>query len=176
MAPVCELNSPWVWQYKNGVRVKLMLGNSIVEGMARRAIEKKYDLKMTKYSKYWDIAPLMIDSTDSLRCAIHPNSLVMVFRFKCSPQEQAQKIAKLLAEGEYEIEVAFYLASFRQMSTNFVSITCDQMKAVAATAAADGGNTNVPKRIYSESADFKPEVHSAGMEETFISLMKQDES
>ncbi|CAF4190993.1 unnamed protein product, partial [Rotaria magnacalcarata] len=34
----------------------------MIEEVARKAIEKKYDLKLAEYSKYWDIAPLMIDS------------------------------------------------------------------------------------------------------------------
>lgn len=209
MAPLSEHNSPWVWSSKNEVRVKLMLGDSMVEEVARKAIEKKYDLKTAEYSKYWDITPLMIDSLTAYIVqgssspivgvepyrAIYPNSLVMIFRFKCSTQEQAQQIAEMLYQGEYEIEIAFYFAGFRQVSTNLASITGDQMKGVSSKTTADGGNanaeyihrsqtskfislynTNVQKMINNESTDFNSELLSAGIGGTFISLMTQGKS
>ncbi|CAM4788681.1 unnamed protein product [Rotaria magnacalcarata] len=178
----------------------------MIEEVARKAIEKKYDLKLAEYSKYWDIAPLMIDSLTAYIVegssspipgiepyhAAHPNSLVMIFRFKCSTEERAREIVKLLGEGEYEIEIAFHFAGFQEVSRNFVSITGDQIKGVSSKTAADGGNTNaeyihrsqatkfislyntnVQTMIYVESTDFNSQTLSAGMQETFISLMKQ---
>ncbi|CAF2102464.1 unnamed protein product [Rotaria magnacalcarata] len=178
----------------------------MIEEVARKAIEKNYDLKLAEYSKYWDIAPLMIDSLTAYIVegssspipgiepyhAAHPNSLVMIFRFKCSTEERAREIVKLLGEGEYEIEIAFHFAGFQEVSTNFVSITGDQIKGVSSKTAADGGNanaeyihrsqatkfislynTNVQTMIYVESTDFNSQTLSAGMQETFISLMKQ---
>ncbi|CAF3410443.1 unnamed protein product [Rotaria socialis] len=124
--------------------------------------------------------------------AVHPNSLVMIFRFKFSTEERAREIVKLLDEGEYEIEIAFHFAGFQEVSTNFVSITGDQIKGVSSKTAADGGNTNaeyihrsqatkfislynanVQTMIYVESTDFNSQTLSTGMQETFISLMKQ---
>ncbi|CAF4687843.1 unnamed protein product, partial [Rotaria socialis] len=185
MAPMTEPNLPWVWSWKNEVRVKLLLA---------------------EYSKYSDIAPLMIDSLTAYIVegssspilgvepyhAVHPNSLVMIFRFKFSTEERAREIVKLLDEGEYEIEIAFHFAGFQEVSTNFVSITGDQIKGVSSKTAADGGNTNaeyihrsqatkfislynanVQTMIYVESTDFNSQTLSTGMQETFISLMKQ---
>lgn len=156
MAPIVDHDSPWVWSLRNEVRVKLLLGDKTVEELARRAIEKKYDQKTVEYSKYWDIAPLMIDSLTAYIVqsssspisgiepyhAIHPNSLAMIFRFKCSTEVQARTIAEKLNEGEFEIGIAFYFAGFREGSTNFVSITGDQIKGVSSKTSADGGNTN----------------------------------
>ena len=199
-------NDSWVWAVENEVRVKLMLGDSTVDELARAAIIRKYDAKTAEYAKYWDIAPLMIDSLAAYVVqgssspifgvepfhAIHPNSLVMIFRFKCTNEDIARHIADMIRKGEYEIEIAFYFAGFLKVSTNFVSITGDQLRAVSSKTTADGGNTNaqyihrsqaskfishymtnVQKMIYIESDQVSPQSLSAGLEETFISLLQR---
>jgi len=207
MAPLqSSLNNPWVWASKNEVRVKLLLGDDAIEEMARKAIVKKYDIETGKYAQFWDIAPLMIDSLTAYIVegssspvagvepyrAIHPNSLSMIFRFKCSTEENAQSIAEMIQDGEYEIEISFYFAGFYGASTNFISITGDQLKAAASKTTADGENTNaqyihrdqassfiakytmnVKKIAYSENsaADTKPLAD--GLEAQFLSLLQQ---
>ncbi|CAF3495903.1 unnamed protein product [Rotaria sp. Silwood1] len=197
---------PWVWSTKNEVRIKLLLGDDAVDEMAREAIRKKYDMKTAEYAKYWDVAPLMIDSLTAYIVqgskspiagvepfhAIHPNSLLMIFRFKCSTEENARQIAEMIESGEYEIEIAFYFAGFRQTSTSFVSITGDQLKAAASKTTADGENPNaqyihrdqaskfigkytmnIRKLVYSESPEANTQALSDGLEAQFLSLLQQ---
>lgn len=207
MAPLqSSSNNPWVWAAKNEVRVKLLLGDDGIEEMARKAIVKKYDMDTGKYAHFWDIAPLMIDSLTAYIVegssspiagvepyrAIHPNSLVMIFRFKCSTEENAQHIAEMIQNGEYEIEIAFYFAGFYGASTNFISITGDQLKAAASKTTADGENTNaqyihrdqassfiakytmnIKKLVYSESSDSNAKALADGLETQFLSLLQQ---
>ncbi|CAF3891642.1 unnamed protein product [Rotaria sp. Silwood1] len=207
MAPQrSSLTDPWVWSTKNEVRVKLLLGDDVVDEMAREAIRKKYDMKTAEYAKYWDIAPLMIDSLTAYIVQgskspiagvepfhiVHPNSLIMIFRFKCSTEENARQIAEMIESGEYEIEIAFYFAGFRQTSTSFVSITGDQLKAAASKTTADGENPNaqyihrdqaskfigkytmnIKKLVYSESPEANTQALSDGLEAQFLSLLQQ---
>jgi hypothetical protein len=207
MAPLRSSSTDsWVWPTKNEVRVKLLLGDDTVEEMARRAISKKYNMQIGEYAKYWDIAPLMIDSLTAYIVqgsgspiagvepflAVHPNSLVMIFRFKCSTEENARQIAEMIEDGEYEIEIAFYFAGFRQATTSFVSITGDQLKAAASKTTADGENTNaqyihrdqaskfigkytmnIQKLVYSEDPGANAQALSDGLEVQFLSLLQQ---
>jgi hypothetical protein len=128
MAPMqTSTNNVWVWSMKNEVRVKLMLGDKEVEHLAREAILKRFDMKTAEYSKYWDIAPLMIDTLTAYvvtgsnspvpgvqpHNSIHPNSLIMIFRFPCSTNQNAQEVATLINSGEYEIEISFYFDGFK---------------------------------------------------------------
>ncbi|CAM4808971.1 unnamed protein product [Rotaria magnacalcarata] len=55
-------NGSWVISVRNEVRAKLMLSNTDVEVLALKAIEKKYAPDEFQYSKFWTVAPLMIDS------------------------------------------------------------------------------------------------------------------
>jgi hypothetical protein len=210
MAPIqSSPTDQWVWSANNEVRVKLLLGDDVVDEMARKAISKKYDMKTGEYAKYWDIAPLMIDSLTAYIVqgssspiagvepfnAVHPNSLVMIFRFKCSTEENARHIAEMIGNGEYEIEIAFYFAGFRQASVSFVSITGDQLKAAASKTTADGENTNaqyihrdqaskfigrytmnIKKLIYSEDPAANTQALSDGLETQFLSLLQQGNS
>jgi hypothetical protein len=207
MAPIqTSTNDVWVWSMKNEIRVKLMLGDREVEHMARDAVSKKYDMKIAEYSKYWDIVPLMIDSLTAYVVtgsnspvvgvkpyrSIHPNSLVMIFRFSCSTDDNAQTVAKMIGSGEYEIEVAFYFAGFKHTSSSSVSITAEQLKSVSSKTTADGGNTNakyihrnqaskfigeyvtnVKKMIYSDSSNANTQSLATGLEDQFISLFQQ---
>ncbi|UJR17375.1 hypothetical protein I4U23_004270 [Adineta vaga] len=207
MAPLQILSTDtWVWSTKNEIRIKLLLGDDTIEEMARKAIAKKYDMQTAEYAKYWDVAPLMIDSLTAYIVqgssspiagvepfrAVHPNALVMIFRFKCSTEENARQIAEMIRIGEYEIEVAFYFAGFRQTSTSFISITGDQLKAAASKTTADGENTNaqyihrdqaskfigkyimnIKKLIYSENPAINAQALSDGLEAQFLSLLQQ---
>ena len=207
MAPMQTSNNDiWTWSMKNEVRVKLMLGNTEVEHLAREAIAKKFDMTTAEYSKYWDIAPLMIDSFTAYVVtgsnspvagvqpyhSVHPNSLVMILRFPCSTDDNAQNVAKMISSGEYEIEIAFYFDGFKHTSTSLVSITAEQLKSVSSKTTADGGNTdakyihrnqaskfvgqyvtNVKKMIYSESSDVDTQSLVKGLEDQFIGLLQQ---
>ncbi|CAF2021266.1 unnamed protein product, partial [Rotaria magnacalcarata] len=186
--------------------ITMLLGDDAVENMAREAISRKYNTKIGEYAKYWDIAPLMIDSLTAYIVqgtnspiagvepyrAIHPNSLIMIFRFKCSTEGNARQIAEMIGSGEYEIEIAFYFAGFRQTSTSFVSITGDQLKAAASKTTADGENPNaqyihrdqaskfigkytmnIKKLVYSESPEANTQALSDGLEVQFLSLLQQ---
>ncbi|UJR24288.1 hypothetical protein I4U23_027255 [Adineta vaga] len=203
------INDPtdkWVFTVKNEVRIKLMLSNADVEELAKSAIIRKYDLAISQYSKFWDVAPLMIDSLMAYIVrgtnlpvegvhpykAVHPNQLTMEFRFYCSSEDHAKEIVENIIDDMYEIEVGFYFAGFKQVTTNLVSITSDQLKSVLSKTIADGGNknaqymhrnqgstfvskyvTNVKKMIYMENLNANVSSLSAGLEDQFISLLQQ---
>ncbi|CAF1503619.1 unnamed protein product [Adineta steineri] len=183
-----------------------MLSNPDVEELARKAIIKKYDLAISQYSKFWDVAPLMIDSLMAYIVrgtnlpvegihpykAVHPNQLTMEFRFFCSSEDHAKEIVENIIDDMYEIEVGFYFAGFKQVTTNLISITSDQLKSVLSKTIADGGNknaqyihrnqgstfvskytTNVKKMIYMENINANVSLLSAGLEDQFISLLQQ---
>ncbi|CAF3896706.1 unnamed protein product, partial [Rotaria sp. Silwood1] len=206
MAPTQDSNDSWIWLVNNEIRLKLMLGNQNVEELARKAIIDKYDLSITQYSKYWTVAPLIIDSLmayivdgATLPVAgvhpyrvVHPNSLILTFRFQCSENGTARQIIEKIKNGDYEIELAFYFAGFRQISTNLISITSDQLKNVLSKTIADGANanaqyihrnqaskfvgnyvTNVKKMIYMENTNTNLSLLTNGLEEQFISLLQQ---
>ncbi|CAF2895915.1 unnamed protein product [Rotaria sp. Silwood2] len=201
-----DLDTEWVFTVRNEIRINLMLSNEDVQELARRAIIKKYDLTISQYSKFWDVAPLMIDSLMAYIVrgtnlpvqgvhpykAIHPNQLTMQFRFYCSSEEHAKEIVQKIIDDTYEIEVAFYFSGFRQVTTNLISITSDQLKSVLSKTIADGGNnnaqyihrnqgstfvskyvTNVKKMIYMENSNANISILSAGLEDQFISLLQQ---
>ncbi|CAF1541878.1 unnamed protein product [Didymodactylos carnosus] len=196
----------WAFAVDKEVRVKLMLGNSEVEELARKAIENKYDLETSKYSKFWTVAPLMIDSLTAYVVKgsnspvegvrhfpdTNPNALSVMFRFECSSNENAQEVVDKLAQGYYEIEIAFYFAGFKQITTNFLSITTDQLRSVLSKTIVDGGNTNaqyihrnqgstfvskyvtnVKKMIYLENANANLTSLTNGLEDQFTSLLQQ---
>lgn len=130
-------SDPWAFTVCSEVRIRLMLSNQEVEEPAHKAIMKKYDASIGQYSAYWDVALLMIDSLmayvvrgtnlpiEGVRPyrAAHPNQLAMVFRVPCSSADNAREIIEKIIDGDYEIEISFYFAGFRQVSTNIVSIT-----------------------------------------------------
>lgn len=210
MQPVIEngSGSSWVFTYNNEIRINLMLSNDEIEELARKAIVRKYDLAISQYSKFWDVAPLMIDSLTAyiVRAsnipvegahpykAVHPNQLTMQFRFICSSDEHALELVRQIIHGVYEIEVAFYFAGFKQVTTNLVSITSDQLKNVLSKTIVDGGNknsqyihrnqgsdfvskyvTNVKKMIYMENSNGNISSLSNGLEDQFMSLLQQGE-
>ncbi|CAM4755969.1 unnamed protein product [Rotaria magnacalcarata] len=158
------------------------------------------------YSKYWDVVPLMIDSLTAYIVrgtnlpvegvypykALHPNQLTMICRFQCSSAENANDIVKKITDGYYEIEMAFRFAGFKQVSTNMISITSDQLKSVLSKTIADGGNKNaqyihrnqgtsflskyfinVKKMIYMERENANMSSLSSGLNDQFISLLQQ---
>ncbi|CAF3139264.1 unnamed protein product [Rotaria socialis] len=133
-----------------------MLSSKEVEELVRNSITKKFDSTVSQYARFWDVAPLMIDSLMAYIVrganlpvegvhpykAIHLNQLTMIFRFRCSSQEIAEEILKKIIEDEYEIDVSFYFVDFKQVSMNLVSISSDQLRSVLSKTVADGGNTN----------------------------------
>lgn len=185
-----------------------MLGNSVVEEQARKAISRKFDREeVEKYSSSWTIAPLMIDSLTAYIVrssgspvegvypyrAIHPNTSSIILRFQCSTEEITNDTTKKLTDGSYEIEISFFFAGFKQISTNLIAITSEQFKNVFNKTTADGGNKNVSyihrsqlknfinqysinvkKMIYLENpqATNTSEL-THGLEEQFLSLLHQ---
>ncbi|CAF3213615.1 unnamed protein product [Rotaria sp. Silwood2] len=168
-----------VWSMKNEVRVKLMLGDRELEHIACKAISKKFDIKIAEYSKYWDIAPLMIDSLTAYMVtgsnspvagvqpyhSVHPNSLVMIFRLPCSTEDNVRQVAQMINSGEYEIEIAFYFDGFKHTPTSLLSITAEQLNSVSSKTTVDGGmenarRTTIDASLLNEtwsSADFQPD-------------------
>ncbi|CAF4466410.1 unnamed protein product [Rotaria magnacalcarata] len=167
---------------------------------------KKFDSTVSQYSRFWDVAPLMIDSLMAYIVrganlpvegvhpykAVHPNQLTMIFRFRCSTQEIAEEIVKKIIEDEYEIEISFYFAGFKQVSMNLVSISSDQLRSVLSKTVADGGSTNaqyihrqqtstfvgryltnVRKMIYMENEKANMSMLTTSLEDQFSSLMEQ---
>jgi hypothetical protein len=182
-----------------------MLANPGVEEQARKAIARKFDREeVEKYSASWTVAPLMIDSMMAYIVrgsgspvegvhpyrAIHPNTSSIIFRFQCSTAETAEYIMRKLEDGSYEIEISFFFAGFKQVSTNLIAITDEQLKSVLSKTSADGGNTsvlyihrsqlsnfvnkysmNVKKMIYVENPHASGLTQ--GLEEQFLSLIHQ---
>ncbi|CAF1032595.1 unnamed protein product [Rotaria sordida] len=207
MIPAADKNdTTWIWTVKNELRMTLTLGNNDVNELARKAIIKKYDSTIAQYAKSWDVAPLMIDSLMAFIVnigsspvegihpfrTVHPNSLSITFRFACSNEEKANMIMHKILDGDYEIEIAFYFAGFKQVSTNFVTITGDQLKDVLSKTTADGGNTNasyihrnqaskfisnyvanVKMMIYTENANVNTSELITNLQNQFISLSQQ---
>ncbi|UJR06572.1 hypothetical protein I4U23_010856 [Adineta vaga] len=200
------LNDNWIWSTDVEIRLTLILGNPEIQELARTAIVDKYDTNVSQYSKSWTVAPLIIDSLMAFIVSgtaspvggvhpyrvVHPNSLTMTFRFQCSSKETAELIVQKVANGDYEIEIAFYFAGFKHVTTNFVSITSDQLKSVLSKTIVDGGSTtaqyihrnqgskfvenyitNVKKMIYMENINVDTASLINGLEEQFISLLQQ---
>ncbi|CAF3876012.1 unnamed protein product, partial [Rotaria sp. Silwood1] len=190
MAPMqTSKNDIWAWSMKNEVRVRLMLGDSEVEHMAREAIAKKFDMKSAEYSKYWDIAPLMIDSLTAYVVtgsnlpvagvqpyhSVNPNALVMILRFSCSTDNSSQHVAKMISSGEYEIEIAFYFDGFKHTSTSLVSITAEQLKSISSKTTADGGMESAQRVVIDaghfnetwSSADLRPDRITSELSKVF---------
>ncbi|CAF4558503.1 unnamed protein product, partial [Rotaria sp. Silwood2] len=133
-----------------------MLSNDDVKELARSAIIKKHNLTIAEYSKVWDIAPLMIDSLTayiiggtnipvagvSPYTTTRPNQLTIQFRFECSSEERAKEIVEKIIDDVYEIEEAFYFSGFKEVATNQMSTTSDQVRNVNSKTIADGGNRN----------------------------------
>ena len=201
-----KVEDPWVWSTKNEVRVRVMLGDSNVKELARSAIAKKYDSKTAEHANYWDIAPLMIDSLTAYVVqdgraplgsvepfhAKHPRSLVMTFRFKCSTDDVARATVQMIKEGEYEIEVALYMAGFPEVSRPLGSITGDQLRALSSKTAADSGSigaqyihrsqsstfisrymSNVPNMLHLDVENGKSQFLSTGLTAKFVSLLQK---
>jgi len=209
MVPIIDntrINDTWIWNVNSEIRMKLMVGNQQVQELARNAITEKYASQISQYSQFWTIAPLMIDSLMAYivsgttspvqgvtpNRAVNPNSLTITFRFECSSPSNAQLIMSKIKDGDYSIEIAFYFAGFRQVTTNIMSITADQLKNVLSKTSADGGNTNshyihrnqaakfvakyitnVKKMIYIENANINLTSLNNDLEDQFISLLEQ---
>ncbi|CAF1135893.1 unnamed protein product, partial [Didymodactylos carnosus] len=141
-------NDTWISVVNGEIRLKLMLGNSEVQELARKAIVNN--------------------------------------------DKNAHLVMQKIRNGDYEIEIAFYFAGFKQVTTNFISITSDQLKNVLSKTSADGGNTNaqyihrnqaskfvgnymtnVKKMIYLENTNTNLSLLTNGLEEQFISLLQQ---
>lgn len=197
----------WSWAVKKEVRMKLIIGNDQVEDAARRAISRRFSSDISaNYSQFWVVAPLMIDSITAfiitlsgepvegvIPCQfVHPNALTITFRYECSNENTARNIVEKLINDEYEIEVHFYFAGFRHVSTNIIAMTAENLKSVLSKTIADGGNsyakyihraqknrfinvytTNVKKLIYMEKSDSDPSALTNGLEERFQSLFQQ---
>lgn len=161
-----ENDTRWIWSVRNEIRVKVMVSNEKVEELARKAISNKFDGDIVQnYSKYWDVAPLMIDSLmayiirgDSAPVegvqqyhAVHPTTIIMTLRFSCTTEQIAHETVKKILNGDYEIEISLFFAEFKQVKTNAASITADQVKSVLSKTIADGGDTN-PQYIHRNQA------------------------
>ncbi|CAF3326679.1 unnamed protein product [Rotaria sp. Silwood2] len=187
--------------------MKLTLGNDQVEDAARRAIANRFNAGIVSNdSHFWIVAPLMIDSMtafivevsgDSVEGIspfrlVHPNALAITFRYECSNENKTHEIVEKLIDGDYEIEVHFYFAGFKHVSSNIVSITGQHLKSVVSTTTADGGNsnakyihcaqankffgiyaTNVKKLIYMEKPGVDISSLTSGLDEQFQSLFQQ---
>ncbi|CAF3358089.1 unnamed protein product [Rotaria sp. Silwood2] len=133
-----------------------MIGSQETEELARQAIMKKVKDEEALHARFWDVAPLMIDSFTAYvvkgnkspvagiypYSITNPNGLVITCRFESTTKVNAKAIATKLLSGAYEIEIGFFFAGFMQVSTNFVSIMGDQLQRVLQKTAADGNNTN----------------------------------
>jgi hypothetical protein len=154
----------WAWTAKEEVRMKLTLGNDQIEDAARRAIARRFDAAVAdKYSQFWIVAPLMIDSMTAFVVKVsgepvegvapyrlvHPSALVTMLRFECSHTDLTHDIAEKLIDGDYEVEVNLYFAGFKHISSNIISITGEQLRSVLSKTTADGGNSNA-KYIHRE--------------------------
>ncbi|CAF2942095.1 unnamed protein product [Rotaria sp. Silwood2] len=187
--------------------MKLTLGNDQVEDAARRAIANRFNAGIVSNdSHFWIVAPLMIDSMtafivevsgDSVEGIspfrlVHPNALAITFRYECSNENKTHEIVEKLIDGDYEIEVHFYFAGFKHVSSNIVSITGQHLKSVVSKTTADGGNsnakyiycaqtnkfvgiyaTNVKKLIYMEKPGVNISSLTSGLDEQFQSLFQQ---
>ncbi|CAF1238557.1 unnamed protein product [Didymodactylos carnosus] len=116
----------------------------------------------------------------------------MTFRFPCSSTVAAKEIVTKLINSDYEIEIAFYFAGFKQITTNFISITSGQLQNILSKTIADGKSnnaqyihrrqsssfigkytTNVNKMIYSENPNAILSAIMGNLEDQFISLLEQ---
>ncbi|CAF4229030.1 unnamed protein product, partial [Rotaria magnacalcarata] len=99
--------------------MKLALGNDQIEDAARRAIVRRFDAEVAaNYSRFWVVAPLMIDSMTGFVVQVsgdpvegaapyriaHPSALAIIFRFECSHVDTARDIVAKLIDGDYEVE------------------------------------------------------------------------
>ena len=158
----------WVWTVKNEVRLQLALGNAEVENATRQAVADRFNENYANYSKYWVIAPLMIDMLTGFVVTVssapaegiapfqlvNPNSMIITFRFACSNPENAQHIADRILDGEYNVEVAFHFAGLFEVTTDMITITGNQLKSVVSKTVADGGNTNATYIHRSQGTSF----------------------
>jgi hypothetical protein len=199
----------WVWSTKKEVRMKLTLGNDNVEDAARRAISRRFDTDIVlNYSRFWIVAPLMIDSMTAFIVKVsgvpvegvvpfqlmHPSALTITFRYECSNENATHDIVEKLIDGDYEVEVNFYFAGFKHVSSNIVSITGEHLKYVLSKTTADGGNSNakyihrkqankfmgiysanVKKLIYMEKPGVDVSALTSGLDEQFQALFQQGE-
>ncbi|CAF2992492.1 unnamed protein product, partial [Rotaria sp. Silwood2] len=197
----------WVWSTKKEVRMKLMLGTDQVEDAARRAISRRFDAGVTSnYSRFWVVAPLMIDlmtafivkmSGDPVEGVapfrlMHPSALAITFRYECSNENTTHEIVEKLLDGDYEVEINFYFAGFKHVSSNIASITGEHLKSVFSKTTADGGSSNakyihrtqankfigiysanVKKLIYMEKPGVDVSVLTNGLDEQFQALFQQ---
>lgn len=200
-------NPQWVWIHKNEVRVRLALGTPGVEMAARKAVTNQFDNEtVSLYSKFWVVAPLMLDSLSAYIVTAsssvvdgtapfhidNPVSNAITFRFACTTNETAERIAHSLIEGDYDIEVSFYFAGMHTVKSNMVSITATQLQSVLSKTIADGGGTNatyihreqassfvakyvanVKKMIYIEDPAANMSLLTNGLEEQFTALFQE---
>ncbi|CAF2774091.1 unnamed protein product [Rotaria sp. Silwood2] len=107
---------------------------------------------------------------------VNPNQLTMTFRFQCSSQQIANETATKISDGEYEIQISFFFAGFKQVSTNLVSISSDQLRSVLSKTVADGGSTSAKKMIYMEKEDSISSMLINGLEDQFKASLDQETS
>lgn len=169
MQPVQPTESDWVWAADKEVRMKLIVGDTNIEAAARRATNNKFsDELVANYSRFWDVAPLMIDSLTAYVVKgsrspvlgvlpynqIHPNSMVITVQLEYSSVERASNTTKHLLVGYYEMAIALHFGGFWDMSTSMLTITGDQLKLVLSKTVADGGDMSVEFIHRNQAADF----------------------
>lgn len=208
----CKASSTteWVWSSKKEVRMKLMLGTDKIEDATRHAIGRRFDADITSnYSRFWVVAPLMIDSMTAFIVKMsgdpvegvapfrimHPNALAITFRYECLNENTTHDIVEKLISGDYEVEVNFYFAGFKHVSSNIASITGENLKFVLSKTIADGESsnakyihrtqankfigiysTNVKKLIYMEKPNANVSELTNGLDEQFQALFQRGKS
>lgn len=201
-----NFSDQWVYIVGQEIRMSLILSNDDIQDLVRSAIMKKYDLNTAKYYPFWDVAPLMIDYLVAYIVRgtnlpvegippfklVHPNQLTMTFQFRYASENNAKEVVEKLLSSEYQVEIAFYFAGFKQVSTNLMSVTSDQLRSILSKTVADGQSnnaqyihrrqsasfvsqytTNVQKLIYIESTDTNLSSSIASLEAQFTLLMQQ---
>jgi hypothetical protein len=166
--PVQDGQSPWTWAEKKDVRMMLLLGNEHVDEAALKAIKRKFEADIVAHASSWDVSPLVIDSMTALIVkgtdspvegvlpyyAIHPNTKILVLRFHCTNEENAQAIARGLMDGNYFVQVAYHFGGQYEVAMNLVSITADKLSSVLSRTIADGDNTNAQFIHRNQASEF----------------------
>ena len=149
--------------------MKLIVGDTNIEAAARRAINNKFsDELVANYSRFWDVAPLVIDSLTAYVVKgsrspvvgvlpynqIHPNSMLNTVRLECTSAERASNTTKDLLAGYYEMAIALHFGGFFDMSTSMPTTTGDPLKLVLSKTVADGGAMSVQFIHRNQAADF----------------------
>lgn len=157
-------DSDWISIVDKEIRITFILGDRSIENLARTAINQKFDETVVKnYSKFWTISFLKMDSlvayvikdtnTPAINIQpyqfIHPNTLSITFRFKCTTHVTAVLVKEHLLSGFYEIAIALHFNRFNDVKYNTMSIRSDQLQTISEiTKAVSGGNVNLVEYIH----------------------------